>query len=79
MDFLLKCRDISNLGVQMYLEPYSRYPFLVTLALSLVRPPSEDDPSADATNQDDFHPEFTYPVFGEQEMIFGYKGLDIKV
>lgn len=26
-----------------------------------------------------FHPDFTYPIFGEQEKIFGYRGLDIKV
>lgn len=25
-----------------------------------------------------FHPEFTYPIFGEQEKIFGYEGLSIK-
>ena len=24
-----------------------------------------------------FHPKFTYPIFGEEERIFGYKGLDI--
>lgn len=42
---------------------------------------SED---AEALGDDDaaiqpFHPDFTYPIFGEQEKIFGYKGLDIKV
>lgn len=26
-----------------------------------------------------FHPEFTYPIFGDQEKIFGYKNLDIKL
>lgn len=26
-----------------------------------------------------FHPDFTYPIFGDQEKIFGYKGLDIKL
>jgi histone acetyltransferase 1 len=26
-----------------------------------------------------FHPTFTYPIFGEHEKIFGYKGLDIQV
>lgn len=25
-----------------------------------------------------FHPQFTYPIFGEQERIFGYQGLHIK-
>jgi len=26
-----------------------------------------------------FHPTFTYPIFGEHEKIFGYKGLNINV
>ena len=26
-----------------------------------------------------FHPEFTYPIFGEQERIFGYQGLRINL
>lgn len=26
-----------------------------------------------------FHPDFTYPIFGDQEKIFGYEGLEIKV
>lgn len=26
-----------------------------------------------------FNPEFTYPIFGDKEKIFGYKGLDIQV
>jgi hypothetical protein len=26
-----------------------------------------------------FSPAFTYPIFGEKEQIFGYRGLDIKV
>lgn len=24
-----------------------------------------------------FHPQFTYPIFGEEERIFGYQGLEI--
>lgn len=24
-----------------------------------------------------FHPKFTYPIFGDEQRIFGYKGLDI--
>jgi hypothetical protein len=43
---------------------------------------AQDD--ADALGDDDpaiqpFHPDFTYPIFGEQEKIFGYKGLDVQV
>jgi hypothetical protein len=26
-----------------------------------------------------FNPAFTYPIFGEHEKVFGYKGLDIQV
>lgn len=26
-----------------------------------------------------FHPQFTYPIFGEEERIFGYQKLDIKL
>ena len=37
-------------------------------------------PGPDAlTTRHDFHPEFTYPIVGEAEQIFGYKGLDIKL
>ena len=26
-----------------------------------------------------FHPQFTYPIFGDEERIFGYQGLKIKL
>lgn len=26
-----------------------------------------------------FHPQFTYPIFGDKERIFGYQGLRIKI
>ena len=26
-----------------------------------------------------FHPRFTYPIFGDEERIFGYRGLSIKL
>jgi histone acetyltransferase 1 len=29
------------------------------------------------TSIHEFHPQFTYPIFGEEERIFGYKGLEI--
>lgn len=38
--------------------------------------------SGDDDDEDDiieFNPEFTYPIFGEQEQIFGYKDLMINV
>ncbi|TGJ85618.1 hypothetical protein E0Z10_g3143 [Xylaria hypoxylon] len=44
------------------------------LTISLVRP------SASAIEKvSSFHPNFTYPVFGEDERIFGYKGLKINL
>lgn len=37
-------------------------------------------PGSDALiTRHDFHPEFTYPIVGEAEQIFGYKGLDVKL
>jgi histone acetyltransferase 1 len=38
--------------------------------------------SGDDDDEDDiieFNPDFTYPIFGEQEQIFGYKDLMINV
>jgi hypothetical protein len=33
----------------------------------------------EVVTQEPFSPAFTYPIFGEKETIFGYRGLDIKV
>ncbi|KAI0115798.1 histone acetyltransferase type B catalytic subunit [Nemania sp. FL0031] len=44
------------------------------LAISLVRP------SATAIEKiESFNPKFTYPIFGEDERIFGYKGLKVNL
>ncbi len=44
---------------------------------------AEDDDAllvgADRAAVESFHPTFTYPIFGDQEKIFGYRDLDIKV
>jgi histone acetyltransferase 1 len=37
---------------------------------------AEDDDEQDIV---EFNPSFTYPIFGENEQIFGYKGLFINV
>ncbi|MCJ1283635.1 histone acetyltransferase 1 [Xylographa opegraphella] len=42
--------------------------------ISLVQP-GADSPKALST----FHPQFTYSVFGDEEQIFGYQGLNIKL
>lgn len=53
------------------------------LSLTLVRSARdalevmEEDPEARVLLP--FHPTFTYPIFGDQEMIYGYKGLSIEV
>lgn len=41
-----------------------------------MRPAKEDGAS---TRYAEFNPEFTYPIFGEQEVAFGYKDLAIQV
>ncbi|KAK3170462.1 hypothetical protein Dsin_032899 [Dipteronia sinensis] len=47
-----------------------------SIQVSLVRP----DPSDSALKPIHlFHPIFTYPIFGEEERIFGYQGLDINI
>ncbi|ORX36274.1 histone acetyltransferase type B catalytic subunit [Kockovaella imperatae] len=51
------------------------------LSLSLIRAPEDKE----ALHGDErktvapFHPAFTYPIYGEQEKIFGYKGLEIRL
>lgn len=45
------------------------------ITLSLVTP----GPASNITAVDTFKPKFTYPIFGEEERIFGYKGLKINL
>ncbi|KAI9890131.1 MAG: histone acetyltransferase 1 [Vezdaea aestivalis] len=42
--------------------------------LTLVRPGSSD-----LTGDHSFNPKFTYPIFGDEEAIFGYQGLTIEI
>ncbi|WVW79985.1 hypothetical protein I302_101958 [Kwoniella bestiolae CBS 10118] len=51
------------------------------LSLQLVRDPEDEDAlhNQDQRAVEPFHPTFTYPIFGEHEKIFGYKGLDIQL
>jgi hypothetical protein len=44
------------------------------LSISLVAP-SKSGPQSVAT----FYPRFTYPIFGEEEEVFGYKGLKMSL
>lgn len=43
--------------------------------VAIVQPGPENEP----ITRHDFHPKFTYPIVGEAEQIFGYKGLDIEI
>ncbi|RYP24418.1 hypothetical protein DL766_007279 [Monosporascus sp. MC13-8B] len=46
------------------------------LTISLVEPSIDDDSLHKIAS---FHPKFTYPLFGDEERIFGYKGLKINL
>ncbi|OCH85215.1 histone acetyltransferase type B [Obba rivulosa] len=45
------------------------------LRLSLVRTPEDKAALSTREAYEGFHPTFTYPIFGEDEKIYGYKGL----
>jgi histone acetyltransferase 1 len=49
--------------------------------LTVVRCPEDQDAlkGTELKTIKPFSPEFTYPLFGEQEKVFGYQGLDIQV
>lgn len=44
-----------------------------------VRPQHGDSNSNEPTASTTFHPEFTYPIFGDHETAFGYKDLSLQV
>ncbi|KAF8061629.1 histone acetyltransferase type B catalytic subunit [Lyophyllum atratum] len=47
------------------------------LRLSLVRSTEDKKSLAEEESYESFHPNFTYPIFGEDEKLYGYKDLDI--
>ncbi|PAV23381.1 histone acetyltransferase type B catalytic subunit [Pyrrhoderma noxium] len=47
------------------------------LSLSLVRAPLDKDVLTKEENYEGFHPRFTYPIFGEEEKLYGYRDLVI--
>ncbi|KAK0193021.1 acyl-CoA N-acyltransferase [Armillaria mellea] len=47
------------------------------LKLSMVRAAADKEVLGDDESYEDFHPPFTYPIFGEDEKIYGYKDLTI--
>ncbi|KAI8141842.1 acyl-CoA N-acyltransferase [Fennellomyces sp. T-0311] len=48
------------------------------MELRLVHP-QLDHQDSEPVSYTKFNPTFTYPIFGEQEVVFGYKGLSIKI
>lgn len=44
------------------------------IQISIIQPGADN-----LTTLHEFHPRYTYPIFGEEERIFGYKGLEIDV
>ncbi|KAI8638809.1 acyl-CoA N-acyltransferase [Parasitella parasitica] len=49
------------------------------LEISLVQPRKGDSNSNEPTTSLIFHPEFSYPIFGDHETAFGYKDLTLKL
>ncbi|EXJ89521.1 hypothetical protein A1O3_02588 [Capronia epimyces CBS 606.96] len=45
------------------------------IRIALVQP----GPNHRILTRHEFHPQFTYPIVGEAEQIFGYKGLDVEI
>ncbi|KAG2224983.1 hypothetical protein INT45_000104 [Circinella minor] len=49
------------------------------MELRLVQPQLGHPDASEPVSYTAFEPTFTYPIFGEQEVVFGYKGLSIKI
>ncbi|KAH6918972.1 histone acetyltransferase type B catalytic subunit [Coprinopsis sp. MPI-PUGE-AT-0042] len=49
------------------------------VSLSLVRSSEDKQSLAEDETYENFHPSFTYPIYGEEETIYGYKDLAIDV
>ncbi|KDQ33945.1 hypothetical protein PLEOSDRAFT_1033752 [Pleurotus ostreatus PC15] len=47
------------------------------LTISLVRPTEDKASLGEEESYENFHPTFTYPIYGEEEKIYGYEGLTI--
>ncbi|KAI9278726.1 acyl-CoA N-acyltransferase [Phascolomyces articulosus] len=49
------------------------------MELRLVQPQLDQPDASEPITFTSFEPAFTYPIFGEQEVVFGYKGLSIQI
>ncbi|KAE9398318.1 histone acetyltransferase type B catalytic subunit [Gymnopus androsaceus JB14] len=47
------------------------------ISISMVRSSEDKKVLGEEESYEDFHPAFTYPIFGEEEKIYGYKNLSI--
>lgn len=60
-------------------------PHCLSRLLAVDRRPARTEEDADELAGDEvaaiqpFHPDFTYPIFGDKETIFGYRNPEIKV
>ncbi|KAK7689007.1 hypothetical protein QCA50_007698 [Cerrena zonata] len=50
-----------------------------SFALSLVRAKADEESLSPEEAYDGFHPTFTYPIFGDEQKVYGYKGLRIEM
>jgi histone acetyltransferase 1 len=80
----------ANEAVSLRLGESSSYRHLhtsgvLTKSRSIVRDPKDENykdivgVNGDRQLLEPFHPAFTYPIFGDKEVIFGYKGLKVRV
>jgi hypothetical protein len=92
MDELQEWTCDANKAVILTLGPLSRTPPPIDRKFpqpNLVPPPLAVRSAEDALSVIDedpearvllpFQPKFTYPIFGEKELIYGYKGLSVEV
>lgn len=66
-------KDVSAFSAP---QTHPSYSPVYTIIVKAVPGSGDDDDEDDII---EFNPEFTYPIFGEQEQIFGYKDLMINV
>jgi histone acetyltransferase 1 len=69
--------DVNQLGRAIRADPYKRSLYITVRSAQDALSVIDEDPEARALLP--FNPAFTYPIFGEKEKIYGYKGLQVEV
>ena len=69
--------DMDRLGRAIKLTQYRRSLYVTVRSAQDALSVIDEDPEARALLP--FGPAFTYPIFGEKEKIYGYKGLQVEV